>query len=478
MATQKTTKFLKWFNLTIFVVLNILVVFITSLIPENIFELLEQGIQPTIYPNLGNFVVGLIIILVLQMLYLYYRLLKLYRNEEMFRIYPPTEGTIDVISTSKVPISEIVTMITEIGSKLNVSVKAVFITRQTIPEIFSFDIIPFPRKLSIMVLSENAMEITSKKELRCLIAHEIGHIKNHNSHIRLLQRIARPFLFIAYIYPFILIMRELATNSLYSFDLTKIFVYLLILLTMIVIVFILTSIQSYFIDTANRQAVFEADSVAVEIENRNAMINMLVKLGQRSEALDVLLEKIMWLEKREKKKDYQIDLRQVLGILDLFPKGEISEHTAREMAPEIYLRSRFMVLEKFYHCKIPEDVMNTAIKEASAQLIKIHEKEIEADELKKKEMEKRVQKTIDWREVDVDGNLNLDDEEIKEFIKILKENPSKLLFENEFATHGMFKNYPSFRDRILFLMDNAEQKSNTVEDSVETSPDSSDQVAE
>ncbi|MFW9992261.1 MAG: M48 family metalloprotease [Candidatus Odinarchaeota archaeon] len=452
------THFLKWFNFAVYVFLDILVVFICSAIPENIFTALEgqPGIPPVaitdidFIPNLVVFTGLLTLTIVLQVVYFYYRLLKLVRNEEMFRIYPVDKESSQV-STARVPIRDIVTIIKEISEKLEVSVQAVYVSRQTIPELMSFDILPIPRKYSVMVLNETALEITSKQELRCLLTHELAHIKNHDSTIRILQRISSPFVAIAYFFPFLIILRQLARHGLFTFDAPKLLGYVLIFLTFIVAVFILTTFQSYFIDTANRQAAFAADTEAARLESKNATINMLVKLGQRSEALDVLLEEIMWLEKREKKKDYQINLRQVLGILDMFPRGEISEEIARKLAPEIYLRSRFMVLEKFYHCKVPGDVQEEIIREASEKLISKRQEEIDADELLRKDKEKRVKRTVDWREVDKDGNLNLDNEELKNFIVMLRENPSKLLFENEFTTHGMFRNYPSFRDRILHL---------------------------
>ncbi|MHA2297165.1 MAG: M48 family metallopeptidase [Candidatus Hodarchaeales archaeon] len=473
------TRFLKWFNFALYLFLNIVSIFICSSIPEDIFKKIENG-DLNIVPisNIGIFLGALMFTVILQVVYIYYRLVKLVRNEEKFRIYPADHSN-HVISTAKVPLEEIIEMIKNISEKLDVSLKAVYISRQTIPELFSFDLIPFPRKFSYMVLNESALEISSKQELKCLIAHEIAHIKNHDSTIRIIHRISRPFLAIAYLYLFFLIARQLAYNlfpleGLLFFNLANIFIYVLMLLTLIVIVFILTRFQSYFIDTAHRQAVFLSDMTAVKLEGKNATINMLVKQGQRSEALDVLLEEIIWLEKREKKKAYQIDLKQIFGILDMFPRGEISEQYARNLAPTIYLRSRFMILDKFYLCKIPGDIQEEVINEASKLLKKKREEEIDSDELLKKDKEIRVERTIDWREVDKNGNLNLDDDEIDDFVKMLYENPSKLLFENELATHGLFKNYPSFRDRIMFIIENYEEIELVTTDSTQSNPEDKD----
>ena len=61
--------------------------------------------------------------------------------------------------------------------------------------------------------------------------------------------------------------------------------------------------------------------------------------------------------------------------------------------------------------------------------------------------------TIDWRHADVDGNLDLDDAEIEVFINSLKDNPEKLLFENELLKNALFKRRLPANKQILFVYD-------------------------
>jgi len=211
------TSFLKWFNFFIFLILNIIAIFICSAIPEDVFTTISAGGSIILISDPLVFFSILIFTLSLQVVYFYYRLSKLVRSEDMFKIFPGDEEN-KPISTARVPMDVIVGMIDEIGKKLEVSLRAAYVSRQTIPNLISFDFIPFPRKSSVMVLNESAMEISSKQELRCLIAHEIAHIKNHDSTIRILQGISRPFLAFAYIYPLFLVVRELARFTLFGIN--------------------------------------------------------------------------------------------------------------------------------------------------------------------------------------------------------------------------------------------------------------------
>ena len=59
--------------------------------------------------------------------------------------------------------------------------------------------------------------------------------------------------------------------------------------------------------------------------------------------------------------------------------------------------------------------------------------------------------TIDWRQADTDGNLDLDEAEIEVFINSLKENPEKLLFENEDLKNALFRRRVPANKQILFV---------------------------
>ena len=64
---------------------------------------------------------------------------------------------------------------------------------------------------------------------------------------------------------------------------------------LILITFVLWQVMNYFIKSSYFNSHYSSDEEAAYMVGKNTTINMLVKLGQRSEALDVLLEEIKWI---------------------------------------------------------------------------------------------------------------------------------------------------------------------------------------
>ena len=62
---------------------------------------------------------------------------------------------------------------------------------------------------------------------------------------------------------------------------------------------------------------------------------------------------------------------------------------------------------------------------------------------------------VDWRKSDINRNFNLEKEEIDHFVKELKDNPERFLFETEILRDkkNVFMNHPNFRERILNIYD-------------------------
>ncbi|MFW9808467.1 MAG: hypothetical protein ACFFE6_03710, partial [Candidatus Thorarchaeota archaeon] len=61
--------------------------------------------------------------------------------------------------------------------------------------------------------------------------------------------------------------------------------------------------------------------------------------------------------------------------------------------------------------------------------------------------------TIDWRKVDYDKDRRLSKEELSDLLKLLRENPKKMLFDQEVGVSLHTMDHPDFRRRVLFIAD-------------------------
>jgi predicted Zn-dependent protease len=59
--------------------------------------------------------------------------------------------------------------------------------------------------------------------------------------------------------------------------------------------------------------------------------------------------------------------------------------------------------------------------------------------------------TVDWREVDYNADRRLSKEELTDLLKILRENPQKMLFDQEVGVNLHTVEHPDFRRRVLFI---------------------------
>ncbi|MFW9930309.1 MAG: hypothetical protein ACFFD1_13015, partial [Candidatus Thorarchaeota archaeon] len=272
---------------------------------------------------------------------------------------------------------------------------------------------------------------------------------NHHSRAFLSVLFLRLFypLFITFI--FTILNGQDSHNANYIFSLQNVSAIGFVFIALVIISFVLWQFMNFLIKSAYLNSHYIADKDAATLVGINTTINMLVKLGQRSEALDILLEEIKWLEEKLGR-IYQFDEEKLKSLLLLFPPDEISEHVARKKAPEIFLKSKFFQLIDNYYVEVPN--LDSIIQNASIKLLEDRNMFIEERKVKLSESGKKlpVDDTIDWRKFDVDGNLNLDEQEIENFVKELKSS-KKLLFENELAGDAFFKRRPPINMRIIKL---------------------------
>ena len=225
-----------------------------------------------------------------------------------------------------------------------------------------------------------------------------------------------------------------------------------------VLMTIISKILSGIINTANRNYMIHADLKAAESVGARAVINYLLKLGHRQEAIEVILDEIQYLEELEKGKIIEsLERNRILKLVQKFPIASIDRDLALDMAPEIFITQKIDVLENIYHCEFPN--REELIKNSVDKLLMERRKFINEwkEKSKKNDPSDRIPTSVDLQ-INIDKCINieafdlkssLNDEEITILIKEIIKKPKRKLFVHEPAKTSFFNEYPSSADQIL-----------------------------
>ena len=445
-----TNKVIGYLGIIIFIILDLTLAFIFISIHDDPNSILAFGetLEPSILPTM---ILLVSILFLIQVFLAFFFSIRSINGEQKFEIFPSL-STDKNLNWGKFTPEEVQEILLSVANQAGVNIRKAFISTEIIPKVFSYN---FGKK-PVIILNANLLQICSKEELKAAISVELGFTKSFfTSLITYLNYSIRYFLIPLYIIPFTFLFRGMMltwfNGDTYRFEPHRVITQVFFVFGLIIVCFILWNLQQVFSKLANRNVQYIADKRATKIVGKRSMINMMVKLGQRTEALDLLLEEIKWLESLQVGRVYPFDEKRLIEILPLFPSDELSEEVAQRIAPNIFIKSRLIVLEQTYGLEIPK--IDEKIEAAAVDLRQKRQKFLEEEKQKAKEqgIQKKDLKaeTIDWRKADVDGNLDLDPDEIKNFIETLKKNKKKLLFENELSGNLLFKGRLPINKRIL-----------------------------
>lgn len=417
------------------------------------------GFYVSIDPFVDTRFTALLVILTagLQLLLLAFLVNIVFSNKNMVQIFPePIYGP--AYTPEETPLVEkTISLVTNVSKKLNIKVKKVFMYRKAVPNAFSLDLLPIPFfRRPYLVLNTNVLEILNEKEIEAVIAHELGHVKNGDSLVRLVLSIPRLFLNLVYLLIYFQIITGIL-DALFDFpvDIIVAIERLIFFGLVYLILALITKITVRFLYSANHQAEYLADYFAARLVGSDIVINSLIHLGQRSETMQVLSREIEWLTSlSDEKKPSNAFLRR---IYQRFPKTQLDEEVARKIAPEIFLEEKFEELVTKYGVDIDTEVRTQLIKSAVPILLERRVKyysTLEDEEARKADFAPSFlkAKTIDWRHFDYDASQTLEEEEIESFISTLIAQPDKMVFEHElFQLAERDSDHPSFRERILAI---------------------------
>jgi len=125
----------------------------------------------------------------------------------------------------------------------------------------------------------------------------------------------------------------------------------------------------------------------------------------------------------------------------------IDEQNARAVAPWVFLSTRLKHMRDVYGIDLNDEQVKTAVEPAIDPLLK---KRNDAKPVSKVTKETQV---VDWRKVDYDKDRRLSSQEITDLLKLLRTQPTKMLFDREVGVNLMAMDHPDFRRRVLFIAD-------------------------
>ncbi len=390
----------------------------------------------------------------LQLLLLGFLVNIVFSNKNMVQIYPESLYGPSYAPEEAPLVDKTVELVTRVSRKVRIKVKKIFVYRKAVPNAFSLDLLPIPFfRRPYLVLNTNVLEILDDKEIEAVIAHELAHIKNSDSLIRLILSIPRLFLNLVYIFLYLQIITGILDAIFDTLNPGIAFERIIFLGLVYLVIAFVTKITVHFLYSANRQAEYLADYFAATLVGSDVLINSLIHLGQRSETMQVLSREIEWLSSlSEDKKPSSPFLR---NIYQRFPKTQLNEDVAREIAPKLFLEEKLEEFVTHYGIDLDIETRKHLVNRAVPVLLEKRAKyfaTIDDDETDEADFTPSIlkEKTIDWRHFDYDASSTLEDEEIDSFIATLIAQPEKMVFEHElFQTAEKNSDHPSFRERIL-----------------------------
>ena len=283
--------------------------------------------------------------------------------------------------------------------------------------------------------------------MQAIIAHELGHIKNRDSIITIFTRMPSFFIDIIYLYIYVRLLLAIADSLLVNGDLYSTAIRAIVLLAFFLLSRILTHVSKHFMKKASRAAEFMSDYHAASVLGHEATINGLIRLGQRVEAITVLIDEIRWLESLNPERVGSISNAELMRMITQYPLDGIDEDNARQIAPWVFLSTRLKHMREIYGVNFSDAQVKDAVEPAIGPLQK---KRNDAKPISSTTKEIQV---VDWRTVDHDGDRHLSSQEIADLLKLLRAQPNKMLFDREVGANLMTLDHPDFRRRVLFIAD-------------------------
>lgn len=305
---------------------------------------------------------------------------------------------------------------------------------------------------TVVVLHTNLLEILPPGGVRAIVAHEVGHVRRKDSIVYMLTNIPRSFLTLLGA----IILWKIGIG-LVEFDGFSVFCQRLVFLYLVwrVATWVLGRLDRVA-NLASRQSEHLADLYAAKACSVEAMLNALLLVGERGEALTVLQQT---LAKQPHLKGVSFTADQVMRILKRFPPRELDHHKARELAARLYIEEKLEELKDSLCVPFTEDQIVDLARRADVALRaqQAEEARQEKDEAKEKAMsdaekEAAIEKLlINWRQYDRDRSGHLDLHEARAMVTELRGEPHKMIFRQFLGEDARWQSHLTMRARVMYL---------------------------
>jgi Zn-dependent protease with chaperone function len=442
MSLAETISRKKWNSFALFLILDVVQIAFVSLL------ILDESTPLIVSIGLGGsnpFTTVLLFIGIVfaQSVMIYLVAMSMLRKEGMVELYP----TFDASTKWRCQYSrdDLVKWTQELAEKSGVSVDRVFIMRSPLPNAFTFSL---PLIGTVIVIHTNLLDVLGQSEVMSVIAHELGHVKNADSLISIIVRMPAIFVDLIYLYVYVRLGLGVASSLLVNFDLFLAAVRLGVLIAFFIASRMIMSGSIIFAQRASREAELLADLHAAEVLGAEATINGLIRLGQRAEAVTALVSEIRWLESLNPERMNPLTNAELNQMILSYPLDAIDEVNARQMAPWVFLTTRLTNMRDVYGVEISNQQIKDAVAPAAQNLLAQRKKEThDESSTGPKNM------VVDWRKADSDGDRRLSTDELVDLLAMLRENPSKMMFDSEVGRNLLMIDHPDFRRRVISLAD-------------------------
>ncbi len=413
----------------------------------------ELGFEPF---STSTWITGALILLS-QLIISHGMVLSALSSDDARRLHPPPESDAPIPQpTGAADSSRIAELVHEVARSCGIQqVDEIYYILRPIPNAFTVRLFGSG---NIVALNSNLFDFLGTDGVRAVVAHELAHIKHRDSLIR--QLVMAPTLHVALIltWGFLQILSGLLTpESAWIFTQRLGFLVVFALLGLIVFALIGT-----LATRAARLAELLADAFAGRVCGLVSTANMLLLLGERTEALTALVEKYKLLVAREGDDERGASEAELRRILGRFPRAEVHEEVTHKLVPELFIRDRLETLRE--HFAVPlddQDIEDLARRGARALVARMaEEKSAKAAETAAAQSEAGTQAEtdeeqadplLDWRSFDFDHSGHLDAQELPHLFEKLRASPERMLFRQFLDPDSRNEDHPPIRERLLFV---------------------------
>jgi Zn-dependent protease with chaperone function len=336
---------------------------------------------------------------------------------------------------------ELVVMVRKLADELRIGRLAkIVVTEKADPNAYTARMLGLG---NVVVVHSNLLEILPREGVRAVLAHELAHILRRDS---VVYQLARMPSLIAVVIAFLGFLKVAAglldADGFWQFLARGLFLVLAAAAT--VYAFRLLNLVA---NLASQQSELLADAYAAQVCGWEKILNALLLVGERSEAL---AELTAGLRHVAEKMEGELSEKALLRLLKRFPARELDERVAREAAARLYIEDQLELLRGRLHVPLKGGEIGHLAAEGARRLQAAAGGEAggaagtpAAD----------APVATDWRAFDADRSGALDAGETATLVGELRRDPHRMVSRRPLHPDSQWENHPTLRTRILHLYD-------------------------